>query len=58
MIFTYVALTIITLLLIINVILSLKAINNKQTSNDYKFDGLRADIQRIETAVKTEIASP
>lgn len=57
MIFTYIALTLIVLLLIINIIISLKASNNKHTGIDYKFDALRADIQRIETAVKTEIAT-
>ncbi len=57
MLFTYIAFAIITLLLIINIIIARKAINNKQPGIDYKFDALRSDIQRIEAAVKSEIAS-
>ncbi len=56
MLFTYIALAIIILLLIANLIISLKATNNKHTGTDYKLDALRTETQRIEAAVKDEIA--
>lgn len=57
MIFIYVALGIITLLLIINLVISIKSTNNNESGLTYKLDALRTDLQRIETSVKTEIAS-
>ncbi|MCW3109020.1 MAG: rmuC [Segetibacter sp.] len=57
MIFIYITLGIITLLLIIILIISLKATNNKDTGLTYKLDSLHGDIQRIESSVKNEIGS-
>jgi DNA recombination protein RmuC len=54
--FTYVALIIIILLLVITLIILLRSSNNNTPNERYKIDGLYADIQRIESAVKNEIA--
>lgn len=53
--FTYVALIIIILLLVIILIVLLRSSNN-DTDGKYKIDGLYTDIQRIEGAVRNEIA--
>ena len=57
MTFLYIASGIIILLLVINLILSLKASGNKDTGITYKLDSLTTEIQRIESSVKTEIAA-
>lgn len=57
MIFIYLGLCTITFLLIINLIISLKASRNKETGITYKLDAVHSDVQRIESSVKTEIAS-
>lgn len=54
--FTYVALIIIILLLVIILIVLLRSSNNNDSADKYKIDGLYTDIQRIESAVKNEIA--
>lgn len=55
--FIHVALTIIILLLIVTLIIILRSASTKDTGYTYKLDSLHADIQRIENAVKNEIAS-
>jgi DNA recombination protein RmuC len=57
MIITHLLLAIITILLIITLIVSWKANNNKDSGIGYKLDSLHSDLQRIEISVKTEIAS-
>lgn len=52
----YILLTVIVLLLIINLVLSYKATQNKSADLFYKLNGLSSEILRIEAAVKTEIA--
>lgn len=52
--FQYFLLTIIILLLIINLVISLRT-TNKDTGITYKLDALYRELSRIETTVKTEI---
>ena len=52
----YILLALIILLLVINLFLSYQATQNKSADLSYKINALSAEIQRIETAVKTEIA--
>lgn len=57
MTFLYIAFGILLLLLVINLILSLKATGNKDNGIAYKLNSLGIEIQRIESSVKTEIAA-
>ncbi|MCW3079483.1 DNA recombination protein RmuC [Segetibacter sp.] len=53
----YILLAIIILLLVINLIMSSRATNNKDAGFPYKLDSLGLEMQRVEASVKTEIAS-
>jgi DNA recombination protein RmuC len=55
MTFLYIAFGILFLLLLMNLIVSLKVSSNKNNGNSYKLDSLDTEIQRIESSVKTEI---
>ena len=57
MTFLYISFGILILLLIINLILTFKTGNNKDTGITYKLDSLTTEIQRIESSMKTEIAA-
>lgn len=52
---TVILLALITLLLLINIVLSYKATQNKSIDIAYKLDAIQLEIQRIESSVKSEI---
>ncbi|WP_018614304.1 DNA recombination protein RmuC [Segetibacter koreensis] len=52
----YIALSIITILLVINLIISLNTNNSKENEIGYKLESLKNEIQRIDLSVKAEIA--
>ena len=56
MLTVYFILALIAVLLIINLIVSLKAANNKDNTTAFKLDALQTEIKRIEESVKKEIA--
>lgn len=57
MTFLYIAFIVIAALLIINLFLTLKSGSNKDSNFLFKLDLIRTELQRVEAAVKSEIAS-